>query len=136
MEGEATPTRKVMVVADPTPKSAAALQYALSHGLVEHDTLILLHVENPNAWKNPLLFFKWPAPSTSTTASAFSSSSSFTEGSSSSCGGDMDFLKAMKRASEISQPKVRVQVDKVKVEVEGKEKAAVILHYSTLIAFG
>ncbi|KAG5562321.1 hypothetical protein RHGRI_005148 [Rhododendron griersonianum] len=134
MEGGATPTppRKVMVVADPTRESAAALQYALSHGVVEHDTLILLHVENPNAWKNPFSFFKWPMPSTSTTASAFSLSSSFTEGGSSSgsCGGDMDFLEAMRHASEISQPKVHVQVEKV--EMEGKEKAAVILHYSTL----
>ncbi|KAI8568511.1 hypothetical protein RHMOL_Rhmol02G0206100 [Rhododendron molle] len=134
MEGGATPTppRKVMVVADPTRESAAALQYALSHGVVEHDTLILLHVENPNAWKNPFSFFKWPTPSTSTTASAFSLSSSFTEGGSSSgsCGGDKDFLEAMKHASEISQPKVHVLVEKV--EMEGKEKAAVILHYSTL----
>lgn len=131
-----------MVVADPTRESIAALQYVLSHGVVEHDTLILLHVENPNAWKNPFSFhienpnawknpfsfFRWPMPSTSTTTS---SSSYFPEsGSSGSFGGDTDFLEAMKQASEVSQPKVQVQVEKV--EMEGKEKAAVILHYSTL----
>ncbi|KAH7842403.1 hypothetical protein Vadar_004943 [Vaccinium darrowii] len=131
MEGSATPTptRKVMVVADPTRESAAALQYALSHGVVDHDTLILLHVENPNAWKNPFAFFKWPTPSTSSTASALSSSSSFTDGGGGG-GGELDFLEAMKHASEIAQPNVRVQVEKV--EMEGKEKAAVILNYSTL----
>ncbi|KAG5236416.1 Universal stress protein [Salix suchowensis] len=38
-------SRKVMVVADPSRESAGALQYALSHVVVENDELILLHVE-------------------------------------------------------------------------------------------
>ncbi|KAH7848246.1 hypothetical protein Vadar_000068 [Vaccinium darrowii] len=63
------------------------------------------------------------------TASALSSSSSFTDGGGGGRG-ELDFLEAMKHASEIAQPKVRVQVEKV--EMERKEKAAVILNYSTL----
>ncbi|KAJ6890357.1 hypothetical protein NC652_025100 [Populus alba x Populus x berolinensis] len=39
-------SRKVMVVADPSRESAGALQYALSHVVVENDELILLHVES------------------------------------------------------------------------------------------
>ncbi|XP_057499527.1 uncharacterized protein LOC130783784 [Actinidia eriantha] len=45
-------------------------------------------------------------------------------------GGDLDFLEAMKHACEIAQPKIRVLVERV--EMDGKEKAAVTLHHSTL----
>ena len=51
------PARKVMVVADPTLHSAAALQYALSHAMLEQDELILFHIENPNSWKNTFSTF-------------------------------------------------------------------------------
>jgi len=39
--------RRVMVVADPTRESAAALQYALGHAIIEKDELILIHVTSP-----------------------------------------------------------------------------------------
>ena len=45
-----TPTKKVMVVANPTWESVVALQYAISHVMLEKDELILLHVENPTSW--------------------------------------------------------------------------------------
>ncbi|XP_057490831.1 uncharacterized protein LOC130776581 [Actinidia eriantha] len=128
MEGGATPTKKVKVVADPSRESAAALHYALSHAVVEHDTLIILHVGNPNAWKNPFSFFKWLAtPGTSVSAS-------YNEGC--VCGGsgggvgDSDFLEVMKHSCDIAQPKIHVLVERV--EMYGKEKAAVILHRSTM----
>ncbi|GFY81328.1 GLU-ADT subunit B [Actinidia rufa] len=44
--------------------------------------------------------------------------------------GDLDFLEAMKRSCEIAQPKIRVLVERV--EMDGKEKASVILHRSTM----
>nr|XP_016443313.1 PREDICTED: uncharacterized protein LOC107768687 [Nicotiana tabacum] len=70
-------TRKVMVVADPTRESAAALQYALSHAVAENDMLILLHVGNPNAWRNLLgSIIKKPLPNSAT--SSFSSTSTST----------------------------------------------------------
>ncbi|THG05321.1 hypothetical protein TEA_010825 [Camellia sinensis var. sinensis] len=126
MEGGTTPARKVMVVADPTRESAAALQYALSHVVIKHDSLILLHVDNHNAWKNPFSFLKWPSPS------AVSAAASSTEGGGGgvSGGGDLDFLEVMRRACEIAQSKLQVHVEKV--EMDGKEKGAVILHHSTL----
>ncbi|XP_031096529.1 uncharacterized protein LOC116000827 [Ipomoea triloba] len=99
--------RKVMVVADPTRESAAALEYALSHAILEGDTIILLHVENQtNAWKNPIgSFFKWPPlPS-------------------------LEFLEALKRACEIAQPKSRVQTERVAI-MEGKDKGSLILSHS------
>ena len=43
---------------------------------------------------------------------------------------DLDFLEAMKRSCEIAQPKIRVLVERV--EMDGKEKASVILHRSTM----
>ncbi|CAN4120622.1 unnamed protein product [Withania somnifera] len=67
-------TRKIMVVADPTSESAAALQYTLSHAVTENDTLILLHVGNPNAWRNVLgALIKKPLPNSSTSSSTVSS---------------------------------------------------------------
>ncbi|XP_021723928.1 uncharacterized protein LOC110691314 [Chenopodium quinoa] len=40
-------SRRVMVVADPTRESTAALQYALGHAIIEKDELILIHVTSP-----------------------------------------------------------------------------------------
>ncbi|KAK2967933.1 hypothetical protein RJ640_010543 [Escallonia rubra] len=117
MDGGTAPSRKVMVVADPTRESAAALQYALSHAVLENDSLILLHVENPDSWRHKFSFFKRPSQATSSTA--FSA-----EGG----GGELDFLEAMKQACEIAQPKIPVQAEKV--DIDGKEKAAVILSQS------
>ncbi|KAK3019086.1 hypothetical protein RJ639_004955 [Escallonia herrerae] len=117
MEGGTAPSRKVMVAADPTRESATALQYALSHAVLENDSLILLHVENPDSWRHKFSFFKRPSQAASSTA--FSA-----EGS----GGELDFLEAMKQACEIAQPKIRVQAEKV--DIDGKEKAAVILSQS------
>ncbi|KAI4342631.1 hypothetical protein MLD38_027233 [Melastoma candidum] len=57
MEVGSTPTkpRKVMVVADPTRESSAAVQYTLSHGVVDRDELILLQVVNAGSWRSTLL---------------------------------------------------------------------------------
>lgn len=69
-------TKKIMVVADPTRESASALQYALSHAVAENDTLILLHVGNPNAWRNLLgALIKKPLPNSSTSTSTSTSTS-------------------------------------------------------------
>ncbi|KAJ8547167.1 hypothetical protein K7X08_010753 [Anisodus acutangulus] len=64
-----------MVVADPTRESTAALQYALSHAVAENDTLILLHVGNPNAWRNLLgTLIKKPLPNSTTSSSTSTTS--------------------------------------------------------------
>ncbi|KAA8548892.1 hypothetical protein F0562_000576 [Nyssa sinensis] len=114
------PARKVMVVADPTRESAAALQYALSHAVLEHDTLILLHVENPNSWRNTFSFLRRPLPAAT---SPYAGTSSATDG-----GGGVDFLEAMRHACESAHPKQRVHVERV--PMDGKDKGAAILHHS------
>ncbi|XP_022761173.1 uncharacterized protein LOC111307424 [Durio zibethinus] len=114
------PARKVIVVADPTPHSAAALQYALSHALLEQDELILFHVDNPNSWKNTFsTFLRRPSFSSGATTP-----NSVPEGAST----DIDFLDQMKRACEIAQPKIPVRVEKT--DMDGRDKAAVILSKS------
>ncbi|GLT31856.1 hypothetical protein SLA2020_251370 [Shorea laevis] len=122
MEGETPPAiRKLMVVADPTPQSAAALQYAISHAVLEQDELILVHVENPNSWKNTFsTFLRRPSLSSSST-------SYLSEGGV----GDVDFLEQMKRACEIALPKVRVRSERI--EMDGRDKANVIISRSKML---
>ncbi|VFQ76867.1 unnamed protein product [Cuscuta campestris] len=109
--------RKVMVVADPTRESAAALEYALSHAVLENDTLVLLHVDNPNAWRNQIgSFFKRSASSSSAAAPAGGGGG----------GAEADFLEGMKRACRAAQAKMTVQVERVPI-MDGKDKASAIL---------
>lgn len=118
--GGTTAERKVMVVVDPTRESAAALQYALAHAVVENDTLILLHVVNANFWRNTISFL----------ATLKEGGGGAGAGAGAGAGtGDVEFLAAMKYACQIAQPKVRVHVEKV--EMDGKDKATVILSQST-----
>lgn len=119
--GNALP-RRVMVVADPTRESAGALQYSLSHAVLEQDELILLHVENPCSWRSTLsTFLIWPSQSASSTTVA-----TFLEGGTAD---HVDFLEEMICACNVSQPKVRVRVEKVPM-LPGREKAATILFQS------
>lgn len=136
MEGvAAAQKRKVMVVADPTRESAAALEYTLSHAIMESDTMILLHVENPNAWKNPIgSFFKWSLSSPTKAAATLPNSEGHggaSLGYGGGGGGEVDFLDAMKRACEIAQPKISVQAERV--AMDGKDKASVILSQCAML---
>lgn len=108
-----------MVVADPTRESAGALQYALSHAVLEEDELILLHVENPGSWRNTFsMFLKWPNLPVSAISAA---STAGMEGGS----GEVDFLQEMRYACKLALPKMRVRVERL--PIEGKEKASTIL---------
>lgn len=131
----------VMVVAEPNRESAGALQYALSHAVLQHDELILLHVENPASWLNTFSsFLRRPSLSNSASINNNIHSSNNTHnrnnnnvnnnnnGPLESCMGDVDFLEEMKNACRASQPNLRVRVEKV--IMEGKDKAAVILSQS------
>ncbi|GMI95878.1 hypothetical protein like AT4G13450 [Hibiscus trionum] len=117
------PARKVMVVADPTPHSASALQYAISHALLEQDELILLHVENQITWKNTLTTFL-RRPSLASGAGASAMVPTFGPDSSN----DVNFLEQMKYACEIAQPKIPVRIEKA--DMDGKDKAQVIISKS------
>ena len=117
--------RKVMVVADPTRESAGALQYALSHAVIEQDELILLHVENPSSWRNTIsTFLKMPSLGSSTTATL-----EFGGGGGASAEGEgIDFLEEMKHICRASQPKMKVRA--MRVEMEGRDRATTILSLS------
>ncbi|KAL1536168.1 hypothetical protein AAHA92_28859 [Salvia divinorum] len=129
-EGEA---RRVMVVADGSREAAGALQYALSHAVVDNDTLILLHVEHAAPPKNAFGgFFKNPiSPAAALLGGPGPTSSG--EGSvgrsGGGGGGEVDFLDGMKQACAAAKPMVKVAVEKAEV-AEGKDKAAVIVAHS------
>ncbi|KAI4338072.1 hypothetical protein L6164_016425 [Bauhinia variegata] len=113
--GRTAPGRKVMVVADPTSESAGALQFALTHAVLEQDDeLILLHV-NTGSLRNAISAFL-------RRSSIGSSATVPLEGGG---GEEMDFLKEMKHACKVAKPKLHVRT--VRVDVEGKEKNHIIL---------
>ncbi|KAJ4840278.1 hypothetical protein Tsubulata_024976 [Turnera subulata] len=134
MGGETATARKVMVVADPSRESAGALQYALSHVVVENDELILVHVENPNSWKQTFSFLKRNNfGSSSSSSNPTNTPSEMGGGSGSAAGGgaggaDVDFLESMKQVCEIAQPKLRVR--SIRVPMEAKDRASAILDRS------
>ncbi|KAH6778100.1 hypothetical protein C2S52_006392 [Perilla frutescens var. hirtella] len=134
MESDSAAARRVMVVADASRESAGALQYALSHAVMDNDTLILLHVENAAPTKNAFgALFKNPiSPGNARLGGVGSYSTSSAEGSvggGGGGGGEMDFLDGMKRACAAQKPKLKVAVEKAEV-AEGKDKAAVIVAHS------
>ncbi|XP_022980405.1 uncharacterized protein LOC111479780 [Cucurbita maxima] len=130
------PSRNVMVVVDPARESAAALQYTLSHALVQNDELILLHVDNPNSWKNAIsTFLKRPneksanahasaiVPATATATATAAAAAAF--GFQGGPQVEVDFLEEMKKACKIANPNLKVRT--VRVELEGKDKASMIM---------
>ncbi|KAF8015888.1 hypothetical protein BT93_H1437 [Corymbia citriodora subsp. variegata] len=127
-----TAPRKVMVVVDPTRESAAALQYTLSHGVVERDELILLHIENPSSWRTTFsTLFRRPsyvAAGNSQSGSSRGASAGRNRGNEGGGdgGSEVDFLDEMKHACELAQPNVRVRTTRVELEGD-KDKASAIL---------
>ncbi|KAF7837406.1 Universal stress protein [Senna tora] len=113
--------RKVMVVAEGTRESTTALQYALSHAILEQDELILLQIGNPSPWRNAFsTFLKRPMIGE--------------EGGGGGAGGggggagegEVDFIEEMKRSCKVAQPNIEVRIVRAAV-VEGKDKAMLIL---------
>lgn len=122
MQGGTPTTRKVMVIAEPTRESAIALQYTLSHAIFEQDELILLHVgKYPSSRRNTFSTFMRRPKVGSSSAIACSDVG----------GGNVDFLEEMKHACKVAQPKLLVSVKRV--EMEGKDKAGVILFLSKML---
>ncbi|KAD4584551.1 hypothetical protein E3N88_22152 [Mikania micrantha] len=118
--GKTPQWQKVMVVAEPTRESAAALHYVLSRVVFDNDILYLLHVENTTFWKNGISCFK--KQSSSTTRDEGGSHG----GAGVGCiGGNVDFLDQMKNACEVVHPRMKVKVSRV--EADSKDKAYVII---------
>nr|DAD36889.1 TPA_asm: hypothetical protein HUJ06_007530 [Nelumbo nucifera] len=112
--------KKVMVVADPSRESTGALEWALSHALLEHDELILLHVER-TSWRRRAIstLLKRPIPIDTSTSLEYQI-------------GDLEFLEEMKNICKSTQPKVRVRIERVEMEGKDKDKAAAILWESKI----
>lgn len=136
-----------MVVVDPTRESAGALQYALSHVVVEKDQLILVHIENANATTRKIpsitAFLKKPTSASASAATAlfsaatpavatalFSSPPFAPDGSPQT--DNVNFLEEMKRICEIAQPKVPVSTTRVQI-MESNNKAAAILSQTEVL---
>ncbi|KAI3971260.1 hypothetical protein MKW92_047832 [Papaver armeniacum] len=141
MERTSSLPRKIMVVADPTRESAGALQWVLSHAILEHDELILLHVANASSWRNTLTTFLKRSPSATTTSEGGSERGERGGGGGGGGGDkeqkeqkerDLEFLAEMKNACELAQPKVKVKTERV--EMEGREKAFTVLMQSKLLS--
>ncbi|CAL9076321.1 universal stress protein domain containing protein [Musa troglodytarum] len=129
MDGCGSPAgkRRIMVVADPGRESAAALEWALYHAVLEHDDIILLHVEPVSARRASALssFLSRPPSGVSQVLSLEAAVVGAGEG-----GGDYEFLDAMRARCQAVQPTVRVQIERV--EMESKDKAAAILTQTQL----
>ncbi|KAF6144423.1 hypothetical protein GIB67_024650 [Kingdonia uniflora] len=111
-----TAPRKIMVVADPGRESVGALEWVLSHAVLEHDELILLHVEHSASWLSLLLKRPHPSPTLTTSTSAAAVAVSARH---------LEFLDAMKNVCEVAQPKVKVRIERM--ETGGKEKSSMVM---------
>ncbi|KAL5715375.1 hypothetical protein ACHQM5_017203 [Ranunculus cassubicifolius] len=112
-----------MVIADPGRESVGALQWALSHSLVEQDELILLHVENAASWRNSFTtFLRRPHAPSQVHAGGSFHATSLDHGAG---GGDLEFLDQMKKACQLVQPKIKVHTERV--DMGGKDKASTIV---------
>lgn len=120
-----------MIIADPTPHSASALQYALSHAVVDHDKVILVHVVNSlAAWKNPFVgLLRKSNLSVPANTPSYINPNDWLAGI--NFFGDEDFLEQMRRACEIAKPKIKVRTERI--EMGNKDKANTILHKSTCL---
>uniref|UniRef100_A0A1D1YD56 Protein fantom n=1 Tax=Anthurium amnicola TaxID=1678845 RepID=A0A1D1YD56_9ARAE len=116
--------RRVMVVADPGRESAGALQWALTHAVLEHDELILLHVDPPNPRRGPFSVFLRRPPSHGGGGGAGSAAAAVAF-SAEGVGGNYEFMDGMKARCKQVQPTVKVQVERV--EMEDNDKATTIL---------
>ncbi|ERN15821.1 hypothetical protein AMTR_s00039p00157860 [Amborella trichopoda] len=93
-----------MLVADPTRESAGALDWTMSHALLKHDRLLLLHVVPPSP--------SWLQAFTSTFVRNAPPAAP-------------EFLVAMRAACEAKHTKNLVEAEVV--EMRGKDKAATVL---------
>lgn len=121
--------KKVLIVVDPTRESAAALQYALSHAVIDNDEVVLLHVDNPNSWRNAISTFLKRPNGGSANANANAHATATTAAAASDVGGggvlEVDFLEEMKKVCKVAHPKLKVRT--LRADLEGKDKATMIM---------
>ena len=115
--------RLVMIVADPGRESTAAMEWALSHSIVEGDDILLLHVNMPH----PNNGAAGPGPSRSSSGGSTGSPIAVLLGGGAGADGG-DFMEAMRAACKARYPRARVVGRRVEPATEGREaKAQTIL---------
>ena len=114
--------RLVMIIADPGRDSTAAMEWALSHSIVEGDDILLLHVNMPPSGA------PGGAPPSRTGSGGSASGSHlgvFLGGGDSA---DGEFMESMRAACKARHPRARVHAERVEPATEGREaKAQTIL---------
>lgn len=120
-----TPSRKVMVVVDmtyPNRESATALQYALSHVVLENDTLVLLFVG-----KKP--FNAIMCKNQTSTSSDGTGSGEGEHPDDEDDDDDHDFIEHVKKVCHICKPRLEIVTQKMEIR-DGEDKGSVILSES------
>lgn len=130
-------SRRVMVAVDMTyatnRESATALQYALSHAVLENDILFLVFVYNPNAKRikpfhaNTKILFK-NQTSLSTSSSCSSSNAGGGDDDDDEVDDD-DVMEQVKKICNICKPRLEIVVEKMEIRDE-EDKGSVILSAS------
>ncbi|KAL6195476.1 hypothetical protein ACLB2K_031095 [Fragaria x ananassa] len=129
------PAKTVLVVADPNRESSSALQYVLSHSVLDHDELILFHVENPSNWIHAFHFNTFlKIPPANAGVHAMSSDHGSGSGTANLEKGTAvkDFLEEMKKECNRTKPKLNVRIERVAFEA-GRDRANTILHHSEVL---
>lgn len=124
--GPAKP-RLVMIVADPGRESTAAMEWALSHAVVEGDDILLLHVNMPYPHNGAA--GGAAGPSRSSSGGSTGSPIAALLGGGSGAGADpVDFVEAMRAACKARYHRARVHGERVEPATDGREaKAQTIL---------
>ncbi|KAG6490216.1 hypothetical protein ZIOFF_051501 [Zingiber officinale] len=122
--------RRVMVLTDSRRESNGALEWTLHHALLEHDELILLHLEPTVGSATPRRSSSSPSMISSFLCRPSSAVSPI--GAENGEGkAELNFLHAMRAKCEAEQPKVKVLIQRA--EIEGNDKAATILAQAKLL---
>ncbi|KAF6994491.1 hypothetical protein CFC21_011181 [Triticum aestivum] len=120
--GTTSKKRLVMIIADPGRESTAAMDWALSHAVVEGDDILLLHVNMPPSGAPGGAA---PPRTGSVGSSSGSQLAVFLGGGGSA---DGEFMKTMRAACKARHPRARVHAERVEPATEGREaKAQTIL---------
>jgi nucleotide-binding universal stress UspA family protein len=112
--------RLVMIIADPGRESTAAMEWALSHAVVEGDDILLLHVNMPHTYSGAA------GPSRSGSGGSAGSPIAVFLGVAGPDSGE--FMEEMRAACRARYPRARVHAESVEPATEGREaKAQTIL---------
>jgi nucleotide-binding universal stress UspA family protein len=112
--------RCIMLVADPGRETTSALEWALSHAILENDEVVFLHVEQGTG-----IGFRRGTSSSSFSSFLRRPSTGAGEVEGRGIDGEYEFLVTMKAMCNARQPAVQVNIETV--EMDERDKATTIL---------